>query len=117
MTSAQVATALESERLPSGTESRLQVAIADRLTAIGASFEREHRLSEKDRVDFFLDGGIALEVKTQGSLNDVTRQLARYAEHESVTEILLVTSRLQLAAVPAELGGKPVRVARLWSFL
>lgn len=110
MTADELATALEQTKLPSTTEEHLQVAIAARLTELGVTFEREHRLSAKDRPDFFVDG-LAIEVKIKGTLTEVTRQLARYAAHVAVREVLLVTSRLQLASVPRTLNGKPVHVS------
>jgi hypothetical protein len=57
--------------------------------------------------------GIGVEVKCKGSLAAVTRQLDRYAAQDSVSALLLVTSRAQLIYQPASLGGKPVRVVHL----
>ncbi|HEX4334739.1 MAG TPA: hypothetical protein VH062_02430 [Polyangiaceae bacterium] len=117
MTAAEIEALLADQRFPSSTEARLQLAIADHLTAAGVAFQREHRFSAEDRVDFFVDGGVALEVKTKGSATEVARQLMRYAQHDAVRELLLVTSRMQLACVPRELNGKPVRVSIQWSGL
>jgi len=70
---------------------------------------REWKLSEKDRVDFLV-GGIAVEFKLKCSANETLRQLARYAQHSSVEEILLVSAtRTALQALPPTLNGKPVR--------
>jgi len=99
-----------------GTEEHLQQDIARALVRLGIPFEREPRLSGKDRPDFMV-GGVAVEVKIKGGVTEVTRQLSRYAQHERVSELLLVTSRMQLVAVPTELNGKPVRVAMQWGFL
>ena len=56
-------------------------------------------------------GFIAMEIKIKGATADVRRQLWRYAEHEAVRAILLVTTRsLQAAQIPEEMNGKPVRV-------
>lgn len=113
---AEIAVMLESQRLRAGTERGLQASIETVLREAGVAFIREHRLSAQDRVDFLV-GGIALEVKTKGSLAEVTRQLHRYAQYDEVTSLLLVTSRMQLAGVPKALNGKPVRVSVQWSFL
>jgi hypothetical protein len=79
----------------------------------GWDVEHECPLSgrREDRVDFFY-GGVAIEVKVDGSTSEVTAQLQRYALHPSVREILLVTTRSR-HTVPAELGGKPVTVLLL----
>lgn len=113
MTAAELAMLLESSSLCAGTEAQLQDEIERTLQAEEVPYLREHRFSARDRVDFFVDGGIACEVKISGSVNEVTRQLSRYAEHDSVLSIVLVTSRLQLARVPRELNGKTVAVAAL----
>lgn len=92
-------------------EDDLQRGIALALDDAGIAYQREHDLGRAGRVDFFVDG-IALEVKVRGGRAEVVRQLHRYAEHESVAEVLLVTPSLRLD-VPLELTGKPVSVCRL----
>lgn len=72
-------------------------------------FTREMKLSETDRVDFFVSG-IAVELKLKCPTNEILRQLARYAQHESVREILLLSAtRAPLQKIPSTLNGKPVR--------
>ncbi len=73
------------------------------------AFEREHRLSASDRPDFFIDG-VAIEVKVVGSVPVVTRQLQRYARHESVSDVLLVTAKRAHMQCEGSLQGKPVKV-------
>ena len=116
MTATELCTILEGQRFPCATEERLQVAVADHLTAAGVTFTREHRLSAEDRVDFLV-GDVVVELKTKGSLAAVTRQLMRYAQYDHVRELLLVTSRMQLASVPKTLNGKPVHVSIQWGGL
>jgi len=72
---------------------------------------REHRLTDKDRPDFFAPSeGIAVELKTQGSRASVLRQLNRYATHPDVKVLCLVTSKANLTKMPASLKGKPLYV-------
>jgi hypothetical protein len=110
VTGAELARALEAVKMDSTTEERLQAAIAAELDRLGIVYGREVRLSRRDRPDFMVEN-IAIEVKIAGGFSAVVEQLQRYAAHEDVHEIVLVSSRLQLATVPRELGGKPVHVA------
>lgn len=75
----------------------------------GFEYEREFVLGEKDRLDFFV-AGVAVEIKTASGYNAVLRQLGRYAEHERVEAVLLITTRSDHQKMPAALGGKPVTV-------
>jgi hypothetical protein len=91
-------------------ESHLQDAIEKVLRDNGVAFEREVQLSAADHPDFMV-GGIVLEVKVDGGPSAVARQLCRYAEHDRVQSIVLVTRRRQHArAMPPALKGKPILV-------
>lgn len=109
MTSALVLQALAGKRFIESDEASLQAGIALALESAGVVFEREVRLSEHDRVDFLIDR-TALEVKVDGSLSAVTRQLHRYAQSERVAEIVLVTTRMQHSRLPLALNGKRILV-------
>lgn len=75
---------------------------------VGAD-DREVSLSPRDRIDFLLPSGLGIEVKVAGTPGDVWRQLGRYAGHERVARLLLVTTRARHArGGPLELAGKPV---------
>lgn len=77
-------------------------------------FLREHALSPRDRPDFwFPEQGAAVELKTAGSLSQVTRQLHRYACLPAVKGLVLVTPLRRLCSLPGALAGVPVRVAYL----
>lgn len=106
-----VQSALRRFRFTWADEDDLQSAIESALIISEIDFKREHDLGEAGRVDFFLDG-VALEVKTHGSRFAVLRQLHRYAEHDDVTAVLLVTPSMKLDAPPT-LNGKPCGVCRL----
>ncbi len=102
-----IANVLRGASLRFGSEKILQAGIEDALTKAGFPVRREVILAPKDRIDFLV-GGVGIEVKIGGTLNDAIRQLHRYAASDKVSELLLVTSRLLLARVPSELDGKPV---------
>jgi hypothetical protein len=95
------------------SERQLQDGIAQLLADVGEHAEREHVLSSGDRVDFLVHPGVALEVKVGGSRAALTRQLHRYAQCPEVQALLVVSSRMQLALLPASLNGKPVAAVSL----
>lgn len=64
------------------------------------------------RIDFLVEG-IGIEVKVDGGLSPVTRQLHRYLEVDGLEGLLLVTTVAGHLAVPREMLGKPVAVVRL----
>ena len=119
---------IASRRYRFANERELQDAIERVLGSVGVT--REMRLGPRDRLDFAVDlavggagqceqwvddsgktvlaGIVAVEVKIDHSTSDLIRQLHRYAADERVVGILVVTSRLRLTQLPAELNGKPV---------
>lgn len=97
-------------RFPLNSEKDLQAAIEMHLAYSGVDFSREHNLGGGDIVDFMI-GGVAVEVKIKGSRRAIFRQCERYASHESVEAILLVTNVAM--GFPAELRGKPTAVLNL----
>lgn len=88
-------------------EDSIQRGIARALELGNYLFEREARLSSKDRPDFLV-GNVAIEVKRHGALTPLLRQLSRYAQHDRVRELLVVTARVVATDVPDTLNGKPV---------
>lgn len=99
-------------RLAQSTERSLQDAIEEVLRREEIAYQREHRLSASDRPDFLVEGGLCVEVKVKGSASDARRQVERYAEHEVVKAILLVTTKAH-HDLPTEIGGKPVLVVQV----
>lgn len=106
----KVIAALEGNRFRFTTEADLQEGIAGALVTEDLWFVREHVLGPHDRVDFWVGASIALEVKIDGSLSEITRQVHRYAQHADVKAIVLATSRRLHDHLPDEISGKPVRV-------
>jgi hypothetical protein len=100
--------AVKSHRYRFTCEIELHQGITRALEAASLNFSYEASLSPTDRPDFLLDG-IVVEVKIDGTLAAVTRQLHRYARYESVRGLVLVTSRARHMAQPATMQGKPVR--------
>lgn len=108
-----VAAALNGCRFAYSSEKDLQEGVAQALLEAGLLFERERSLGKYGVVDF-LAGRTAVEIKTQGSPSEVARQLIRYCECPDVDALVLVTGRVRLGRLPAELAGKPVVVVALW---
>lgn len=110
----RVCTVLRGYRFACHRELELQQAIAELLTKEGISNRREKHLTRKDRLDLWLDDGVIIEVKIDGSLSDVLRQLSRYAERPTVSVLILVTTRAMHATrMPGSMCGKPVRTVHL----
>lgn len=89
-------------------EDSIQIGVDEALRLGDYEFEREARLSPTERVDFLV-GGVAIEVKRRGTSQDLLRQLSRYAQHDRVRELLVVTARAQASDLPDTIGGKPIQ--------
>jgi len=100
-------------KMPHGDEVELQDAIAEILDKHTVGYSRELRLNRADRIDFLLYDGTGLEVKVDGTAPALIRQLHRYAQHPSVTSLVVVTTRARLSALPGELNGKRISVVSL----
>ncbi len=110
----QIASTLQRLRIPLSNEKAAQDAIERAFKDAGLPCEREVRLSPGDIVDFMV-GTIAVEVKIYGQRREIFRQLTRYAQHERVKELLLVTNLAM--GLPPEINGKPARridLGRAW---
>lgn len=98
-------------------EDDLQEAIRQVLLESGLVAQREVRLSDRDRIDLLIDG-IGIEVKAPriGSKQPVSRvvtQLARYAQHVEIRDLVLVTTTHRHRLVPPIIGGIPVYVVNV----
>lgn len=107
-------TLLTTLRIATATEELVQTAIERVFTQAGLEFEREVRLAPRDRIDFMV-GSCGIEVKIKGSTADVQAQLQRYAQSTRVTELVLITTRVQHGSkIDSVAVGKPLRVYTLW---
>ena len=85
---------------------------------------REYQLGKgangkPDRSDFAIptdDGLLVVEVKVKGAASEVEAQLARYAWHDRVCGVVLVTTRA-VHVMPGIVGGKACAVANLSAYL
>lgn len=80
-------------------------------------YSREVDLGVESRIDFLLDEDtsmpLGIEVKVDGSLSAVTRQLHRYAQSPKIGQLMLVTSKMQHDHMPREMNGKQIYVVHL----
>jgi len=97
------------------SEAELQEGLRGVLVAAGVPFEKEYRLSAKDRLDFFVRGTVAIESKLDRSLASLTRQVNRYTLDDRVHGVLVVATRMRLQYMPETLNSKPIRVHTLLS--
>lgn len=94
-------------------EDELQAGIAQILDAcMPLRAMREVVIDRIGRLDFLVDGEIAIETKIGGSANELMRQVARYAQSDRIQAILVVTSRAT-HTLPESFNGKPVMVHSL----
>lgn len=110
----QIFAAMRGIRFPLKNEKVLQAALSEEFTAAGIEHEREVRLSGADIVDFMF-GEIAGECKIKGSKREIYFQLERYAEHDRVSSLILITNVPM--GLPASIKGKPAylfNLSRAW---
>lgn len=108
-----IASAIRMHRFSFVDEEELQRGIAIALDGV-THFAREVQLSRRDRIDFLCPCGVGIEVKVQGRASSVIAQLERYASHDQISALVLVTNRVQVAVgLPTEINGKPLHVVAL----
>lgn len=107
---------LRSRRSALAQETKLHEAIADALRALKWQFTQEHRLNAKSRLDFMLNGGIAIEVKKGKAGLAEMQQIGRYLEHPAVTGCIVIALRCD-SRLPATFLNKPVVTIELWRML
>lgn len=77
-------------------------------------YEREVILSPKDRIDFLVNGNIGIELKIKGAVSALTEQLERYATHDKIEVLVLVTTKTRLTGIPTIMNGKLVITKLIW---
>jgi hypothetical protein len=94
-------------------ERKMQWQIGNLFAKHGISFKREHQIDSNNIIDFFIAGGIGIEVKirTQYSKMDIFKQCERYLRFNSIQSLILITSRAM--GFPEEINGKPCHVINL----
>ena len=95
---------LSSARLPLNKEKDTQDAIEKLFKKHLIPYEREYRLDENNIPDFFVEG-IVIEVKSKGNVTHIFKQCERYCEFESVSKLILVTTRS--IGFPKEINYRP----------
>jgi hypothetical protein len=111
---AQVLDLLRGSRFRLDTESAIQadIDLLFRIELGPGGYQREHRFGPGERVDFFVAGRIAVEVKQRRAKAAPTlRQLERYAAYPEVEVLVLVTGWSM--DLPAEVNGKPLHIVSL----
>lgn len=97
-----------------GHEKRAQQDLADHLISLNVPFEREVSLSSADIPDFVVpteQGNIVIELKIRAQRMKIYKQLERYAQHDSVQGIVLLTATAM--SLPPEINGKPATVVSM----
>lgn len=87
-------------------EYEIQKEVAKVLGLNNIKFEKEYTLGPRNRIDFFLDNGIGIEIK-KGKPNrtKVINQLERYARFSKVTSLILIIERNM--DIPTTINDKP----------
>lgn len=98
------------------SEKRTQEQIAEVLRAKGIHHSREAKLGPGDVADFLVCDAVVLEVKlNRGRPKAIFKQLERYASHESVEALALLTNKAM--GLPPVICGKPafyLSLGRAW---
>ncbi|HBV97421.1 MAG: hypothetical protein JL50_08385 [Peptococcaceae bacterium BICA1-7] len=102
----QVLTALQTIRVNLiRDEYVLHDIITETLFNAGITHEKEYRLAPRNRIDFFIPGGIGIEVKKgKPYTRQVIEQLERYTSFPEIKAIILVVERN--LDIPKEINGK-----------
>lgn len=106
MTAEEIVMLLRTARLAASSEAALQASIGEVLTAAGVPHVAEHRLSAGSRIDYLAEQIIGIEAKVKYPKRAIFRQLERYAAHEGISALILVTGTA--LGLPPLILGKPL---------
>lgn len=101
---------LSQHRFAHTSEDVLQRGVSALLTQLGVYYEREFKVSSRDRFDFLVAGGVVIEAKIKGSYAAAVTQVARYVEHPLVTGVILLTTSYTWPRGTVTMNTKPVMV-------
>lgn len=107
--------AVRSTRFHYVSEDDLQRGMAELLTSLGISYEREYRLDAQSRIDFLVDGALGIEVKIDGSASDLGYQVLRYLQNDAIKGLVVISTRSSHRDLPKTLEGKPIWVVYLFT--
>lgn len=102
---------LGSRRFSLTDEKKTQEEIEAALIETGIPVSREVRLGDGDIIDFVCADTIGIECKLKGGRRAIYEQVRRYAQHDSISTLILVTN--VPTGFPEEINGKPVYVVNL----
>jgi hypothetical protein len=90
--------------------------VANHLIAAEITFFREYKLGPRNRIDFFVPGGIGIEIKKGRPPHALLiSQLERYTSFDAIKFVILVVERK--ATIPGDINGKPcilMALNKLW---
>ena len=102
----KISNAFDEVMIDVSSEDEVQIQIEELLTGLNISFKREKKLSNKDRIDFFLtELNIGVEIKIKGSATSILRQCERYCKRGEIKALLLISSKFM--GFPKELNKRP----------
>lgn len=105
----ELKTSLAKYRYRFDTESDLQERVAAALSDLDLAFDREFALDPQNRIDFLV-GSIGIEIKTNSTLAQVSRQVHRYLSFDLIESLLLVTTKTTHKGLVRSMQGKSLDV-------
>lgn len=99
---------IHSIKINFSNEAECHRGIKEAFDAAGIAYQHEVKIPE-GRLDFLIDG-VGVEVKLDGSLSDLTRQLYKYSLSSKLTGLAVITNKNRLTYLPLEMSEKPLEV-------